>query len=106
MNKNKITEEIVTKMSNLLFIAADETRLKILLALLDCELSVGEIQTITGASQSLVSHQLQVLKKNNLVLHRKKGNFVYYSLDDAHVNALLQVAYDHVMEDNKNEGDL
>ncbi len=106
MNKNKITEEIVTKMSNLLFIAADETRLKILLALLDCELSVGEIQTITGASQSLVSHQLQVLKKNNLVSHRKKGNFVYYSLDDAHVNALLQVAYDHVMEDNKNEGDL
>ena len=106
MNKNKITDEIVTKMSNLLFIAADETRLKILLALLDEEKSVGDIQKATGASQSLVSHQLQVLKKNNLVSFRKKGNFVYYSLDDSHVNALLQVAYDHVMEDKEDESNL
>jgi DNA-binding transcriptional ArsR family regulator len=106
MNKNKINDEVITKMSQLLFIAADETRLKILLSLLDKELSVSEIQKKTGASQSLVSHQLQVLKKNNLVAFRKDGNFVYYSLDDSHVNALLQVAYDHVMEADSNEDSL
>jgi len=106
MNKTKITDEIVTKMSQLLFVAADETRLKILLSLLDKELSVGDIQQKIGASQSLVSHQLQVLKKNNLVTFRKDGNFVFYSLDDSHINALLQVAYDHVMEDSDNEDNL
>ena len=106
MNKNRINEEVITRMSELLFIAADETRLKILLSLLDKELSVSDIQKKTGASQSLVSHQLQVLKKNKLVSFRKDGNYVYYSLDDSHVNALLQVAYDHVMEADQDESNL
>lgn len=100
MNKKKknITDEIITDMSRILFVASDKTRLKILLALLDGEMCVSDLEEVTEASQSLVSHQLQVLRKAKLVSFRKVGNRVFYSLDDDHVHDLIQVAYDHVIE--------
>ncbi len=100
MKKLNITEEKITNMSQLLVIAADETRLKILLALLENKkMCVGDIQSAINASQSLVSHQLQVLRKNKLVAFSKVGNKVFYSLDDEHVSELIKVAYDHVSEE-------
>lgn len=96
--KKAYDEETVTKMSELLFIAADETRLKILLALIDGKKNVSELINDVNCSQSLVSHQLQVLKKAKLVSFEKQGNFVFYSLDDNHIYNLIKVAYDHVSE--------
>ncbi len=96
--KKIVTNQIITDMSNLLAIAADETRLKILCTLLDSEKCVKEICDEVEASQSLVSHQLRILKKSNLVTYRKDKNFVYYSLDDDHVRLLIDVAYEHVIE--------
>ena len=82
-------EATIDKMENLLNIASDSTRLKILYAISDSEKSVSEIVDLVGASQSLVSHQLQVLRKAHLVSTRKNGTHVFYSLDDDHVNRLL-----------------
>lgn len=96
--KNNIAEEIVTDMSRLLFVASDKTRLKILLELLDGEMCVLDLEEATEASQSLVSHQLKVLRNAKLVTFRKDGNRVFYSLDDNHVHDLIKVAYDHVTE--------
>lgn len=92
-------DETIDKMEDLLNIASDSTRLKILYAIDDSEKSVNEIVDAVGASQSLVSHQLQVLRKAHLVSTRKKGTHVYYSLDDDHVNRLLTLVYEHVSED-------
>ena len=91
-------EETIDKMENLLNIASDSTRLKILYAISDTEKSVSEIVELVGASQSLVSHQLQVLRKAHLVSTRKDGTRVFYSLDDDHVNRLLTLVYEHVNE--------
>ena len=91
-------EETIDKMENLLNIASDSTRLKILYAISDTEKSVSEIVDLVGASQSLVSHQLQVLRKAHLVSTRKDGTRVFYSLDDDHVNRLLTLVYEHVNE--------
>lgn len=96
--KNNITNEIITEMSQILFVASDKVRLKILLALLDGEMCVSDLEEVTEASQSLVSHQLRVLRKAKLVTFRKVGNRVFYSLDDDHVHDLIQVAYDHAAE--------
>lgn len=99
MKKMNINDVTITKMSQLLMIAADETRLKILFALLQNKrMCVGDIQETISASQSLVSHQLAVLKINKLVSSSKEGNKNYYFLDDEHVYELIKVAYDHVME--------
>lgn len=113
--------DVIEKMETLLKIAADQTRLKIMLCLLDeskcdcncgakdcsecrclscmIEKCVGDIVIETGASQSLVSHQLKVLKDANLVKTRKDKQKVYYSLDDGHIKELLNVVKEHVLEE-------
>lgn len=92
------SEQILERMENLLKVAGDFTRLKILYAIMDGEKSVGEIQEEAGVSQSLASHQLKVLKEENLLSMRKDGTKVYYVLADDHVRDLLKVVYDHVKE--------
>ncbi len=92
------SEQVLERMESLLKIAGDFTRLKILYAIMDGEKSVGEIQEEAGVSQSLASHQLKVLKEENLLSMRKDGTKVYYVLADDHVRDLLKVVYDHVQE--------
>ncbi|MCD8204884.1 MAG: metalloregulator ArsR/SmtB family transcription factor [Coprobacillus sp.] len=94
-----VSDSTITAISQLLSVAADETRLRILLSLYRGEKCVKEIQEIVGASQSLVSHQLSVLKKFNLVSSRKDKNLVYYSLNDYHIISLIQSAYEHITQD-------
>ena len=112
--------ELIIKIEHLLKIAADQTRIKIMLSLLDdnactcdcgakncssctclscmIEKCVSEIMKDTGASQSLVSHQLKVLKDADLVKTRKDRQKVYYSLKDGHIKELLNVVKEHVLE--------
>ena len=104
--ENMPKSKIISDMENMLKIAADSTRLKIMFSLLDDDIEkeiihercVSDIQTIVGASQSLVSHQLKVLKDADLVNTRKEGTKVYYSLKDEHVRKLLEVVLEHVLE--------
>jgi len=91
-------ENTLDKMEDLLNIASDCTRLKILYAISDKEANVSEIVGAVGASQSLVSHQLKVLRKAHLVITHKEGHKVFYKLADDHVIKLLDVVYDHVSE--------
>ena len=122
-----IQDKTLTKMESLLVTASDKTRLKIMLALLDdslchcghceeehncssckthdcmIEKCVNDIANEIGASQSLVSHQLKVLKDADLVGTRKESTKVYYFLKDKHVRLLIGVAYDHVMEEEDHE---
>ena len=100
MKKIKIPkEEILEEMENMLNVASDYTRLKIMYSLLNGEKCVSEIVSEIDASQSLVSHQLKVLKDANLVGYKKEGTKVIYYLDDYHVRDLLNVVLDHVTED-------
>lgn len=92
------SEEMIDMMENTLHIASDSTRLKIMICLEGEEKSVSEIVKEVGASQSLVSHQLQVLRNANLVSYRKVGTSVFYSLDDEHVSQLISVVREHVEE--------
>ncbi len=91
-------EQILDAMEDLLSVASDSTRLKIMLSISDEEHNVSEIVEMVGASQSLVSHQLDVLKKHRLVSVRKDGRKAYYILSDHHINELIKVVYEHVSE--------
>ena len=119
-----VQNSTIKKMESLLETASDATRLKIMFALLDddkcvcegdcncgtclnmdcmIEKCVNDIANEIGASQSLVSHQLKVLKDADLVRTRKEKTKVYYSLKDRHIRLLLGVAYEHVMEGEEND---
>ena len=76
----------------------DTTRMKIISALLEAELCVGDIAEITNSTQSAISHQLRVLKQAKLVKFRKDGKIVYYSLDDEHVSEMYEMAKRHIEE--------
>jgi len=91
-------EKTLDKMEDLLNIASDSTRLKILYAFSQGEKNVSEIVKEVGVSQSLVSHQLSVLRKAKLVSAHKEGTKVFYKLADDHVIVLLRVVQEHVEE--------
>lgn len=93
------TDVVIDEMESLLNIASDFTRLKIMYAISEGERSVSDVVAEVGASQSLVSHQLKILRKANLVSVRREGTHVYYKLADDHVISLLNVVYDHVTEE-------
>lgn len=76
----------------------DPTRLRILSALRRQELCVCDIADLLGMTQSAISHQLRVLKQQELVKFRRDGKTVYYSLADAHVGTILAQGLEHVSE--------
>lgn len=62
---------------------ADPTRGRILLALDEQELTVGEICAVLGLPQSTVSRHLRVLADDHWVATRQEGTSRYYSRDGA-----------------------
>ena len=76
----------------------DSTRIRILHALFESELCVGDIAQILNLSQSAVSHQLKLLKDAKLVRFRREGKIIFYSLDDDHVRTILSMGMEHIEE--------
>ncbi len=74
----------------------DTTRLKILHALSKRELCVCDIAAVVQMGQSAVSHQLRLLRSARLVKYRKEGKMAWYSLDDEHIDLLLQQGIEHI----------
>ncbi len=91
-------DENIIELSDFLEAFSDYTRLKILLALSKQELCTCDLSEITGLSASAISHQLRVLRDKKLVKYRRTGRNVYYSLDDEHVAAILNIALEHIGE--------
>ncbi len=83
---------------------ADPTRVRLVGALLDGEHCVHDLCVQVELEQSAVSHQLRVLRDQQLVRSRKDGRHVYYSLDDAHIRELLEIALAHVRHGKRGAG--
>lgn len=76
----------------------DSTRVNILAALNCHETCVCDLAVLLDMTKSAVSHQLKVLRDNNLVKFERKGKHAYYSLADNHVKEILDVALEHINE--------
>ena len=70
----------VTKLSSLLQLVSEESRLKVLCILRQGEHCVCQIMEHVKLSQSLISHHLKDLKDAGIVADEKRGLYVYYSL--------------------------
>lgn len=90
--------EAITALAETFKILGDPTRIRIAFALSKEELCVCDIANLLGVSQSVVSHSLRTLRQMKLVRFRKEGKIAYYTLDDEHINNLLDVGFHHVEE--------
>ena len=75
---------------SLLKVMSHPNRLLLLCALKDGELSVSELEEITGVRQPVLSRDLGRLRENNLVETRKESKAVIYRLVDEKVSYLMQ----------------
>ena len=73
---------------------SDSTRLKIISCLSVCDLCVNDICALLSLNQTTVSHQLQILKAQNLVSYRREGKILIYSLESPQINDVLSYASD------------
>ncbi|MBR2577353.1 MAG: winged helix-turn-helix transcriptional regulator [Erysipelotrichaceae bacterium] len=96
--KKTIKEKSIYDLAELFKVFGDSTRIRILLALYDNELSVNDIAATLNMSQSAISHQLKNLKVSKLIKNRRDGKTVYYALDDDHVYHIIEQGLEHVEE--------
>lgn len=75
---------------------ADPTRVRLVGALAEIELSVGDLAELVGMSISAISHQLRLLRRLRLVKRRRAGKRIYYALDDEHIASIFRCGLDHV----------
>ncbi len=85
-------------MAKLFKIFGDNTRCSIMEALNSHEMCVCDLAVLLDMTKSAISHQLKILRDNNLVKFEKKGKHAYYSLADEHVREILDVALEHINE--------
>jgi DNA-binding transcriptional ArsR family regulator len=85
----------VRRAADALRMLADPTRLNILWALMQGETSVACLADLAGTSPTAVSQHLSKLRLAGLVANRREGTFVYYTLADHHIGALVTQALSH-----------
>lgn len=90
--------EVLFDLADLFKVFGDSTRIRIMFAISDNEMSVLSIAEALNMEQSTISHQLRVLRQNKLVRVRREGKQIYYTLDDDHVKKIIEMGLDHVLE--------
>jgi DNA-binding transcriptional ArsR family regulator len=96
VKRDSLSPEEILRLAETFKALSDGTRLKILHALSQEELCVCDLAEVVEMSQSLVSHQLRLLRTLRLVKYRKEGKMVYYSLDDDHIIHLFSEGLAHI----------
>lgn len=91
-------DDAMLELADLFKVFSDSTRVKILFALVEGERGVGDIAALLSMNLSAISHQLRILKQSKLVKNRKDGKTVYYSLADDHVESILRIGMEHILE--------
>lgn len=82
-------------LADLLTVAGNETRLKILFLLAqEPELCVCDMADVTGMSVSSISHQLSKLRAHGLIAKRREGQTIFYRLQDIPFVAILKHLFD------------
>lgn len=97
-------EEALARAADMFRLLGDPTRLRVMLACLAGPAPVGSIAEAAGASPSLTSHHLRLLRAAGLARGRRKSRQVLYEAADSHVRRMLaevlaHAAHPHDAED-------
>lgn len=90
MNVEKINKDI-KQLTKLLKALSNEKRLVIICAVYAQEKNVGELEKITGLSQSALSQHLARLRSDDILCTRREAQTIFYSIKDENVRRLMNV---------------
>ncbi len=91
-------QEEMCSLADFFRILGDPTRVQLLLLLSQNGYCVSELAQSLNISQSAVSHHLRALKIKRLVVGRRVGKYVIYSLSDNHVSSIISQGWEHIQE--------
>lgn len=74
---------------------ANDNRLMLLCVLSEGEYSVTELEEVLGIRQPTLSQQLARLRADNIVVTRRDGKSIYYSLASEVARDVMEVIYRH-----------
>jgi DNA-binding transcriptional ArsR family regulator len=95
-NKLRATQKTFVSLSNILALAGNEVRLKIVYLLEEeKELCPCDLADILGMSVPAISQHLRKLKDGNIVETRKEGQTIYYSLTQENLK-ILKPFFKHI----------
>ena len=72
----------------------DETRLRILEQLALGERAVTDLMALVDIGQSLMSHHLRILREAGLVVDRRDGRWIHYSIAEPALTACRLALYE------------
>ena len=91
-------EELLYDLAEFFKIFGDSSRIRILSLLREDKFCVNEIAQLLQLSPSAISHQLRILRQARLVRYQQIGKEVFYSLDDDHIEKILDQGLEHIKE--------
>jgi DNA-binding transcriptional ArsR family regulator len=95
-------EPLLTVLESLFNALADETRLQIVLLLINQgALPVQEISRRLGKSQSLISHHLNCLRNCGVVRVERRGKYSYYFISSEEITNIVKLAMNHAIKYSK-----
>ncbi len=86
----------VQSMSKVFRVLGDPTRMKLVLGLINGAMCVYHLAELTGASVSATSHQLRILREQNIVKTKRLGKNVEYTLADEHILEIVKLGISHL----------
>jgi len=105
MRDDALHPEQIAQLAETFGLLADPTRLSIVLACRDVELSAGQIAETLGLSASLTSHHLRLLRATRMVRAQRRGRQTFYTLVDACVHDVLETMIDHLFTHERGGND-
>jgi len=85
-------ERLFERVSGYFALLSEPTRLKILHSICDGERSVSDIVERTGASQTNVSRNLNLMLSRGVLARRREGALTFYSVTDENMINLCRAA--------------
>ncbi len=98
MARTTLDDDQTAELAEMFHLLGEPTRLRIVVYCLAGPVSVSALAERIGASPSLVSHHLRLLRAARILRAERRGKQVFYSAADEHIRTVLGDMIEHVAE--------